>query len=118
MMIRKTKIIQDGFLALCLLLGLSSTAFAEYRCGWLDNPEPGSYQLIDKEAVWTISKNDGYRIPAASLKNLPQRQENQFIRTNGNFGYSCSCARLSKPDGGGIQHGFFRCGCDWEFGSV
>jgi hypothetical protein len=94
MMIRKTKIIQDGFLALCLLLGLSSTAFAEYRCGWLDNPEPGSYQLIDKEAVWTISKNDGYRIPAASLKNLPQRQENQFIRTNGNFGYSCSCVSV------------------------
>ena len=74
-----------------MLMGLQSTAVAEYRCGWLDNPEAGSFQLIDKESVWTISKNLGYRIPAASLKNLPQRQEDQFIRTNGNFGYSCSC---------------------------
>ena len=93
-MIRTKTIIQNIVLGACLLTGLQATAFAEYRCGWLDNPEPGSYQLIDKEAVWNISKNGGYRIPAASLKNLPERQEEQFIRTNGNFGYSCSCVSV------------------------
>ena len=90
-MIKTTKIIRHSAVGVCILIGLQSTAIAEYRCGWLDNPQAGSFQLIDKEAVWSISNNSGYRIPAASLKNLPERQEDQFIRTNGNFGYSCSC---------------------------
>jgi hypothetical protein len=90
-MIKTKIIIRNSVIGVCILIGLQSTAVAEYRCGWLDNPEAGSFQLIDKEAVWSISNNSGYRIPAASLKNLPERQEDQFIRTSGNFGYSCSC---------------------------
>jgi hypothetical protein len=90
-MIKTKIIIQNSVVGLCLFIGFQSTAVAEYRCGWLVNSEAGSFQLIDKEAVWSISDNKGYRIPASSLKNLPERKEDQFIRTNGNFGYSCSC---------------------------
>ena len=90
-----TKMIHNSLLGLTLLLGLHSIASAEYRCGWLDNPAPDQYQFIDKEATWTIMTRGGYQLPASSMKNLPQKQPNEFVRTNGTFGYSCSCMSVT-----------------------
>lgn len=94
-MVNTKKMFQKILLSIVLMFGIHSVVYAEYRCGWLDNPEPGHFQLTDKEAVWTISKREAYRIPDASLKKLPARDENQFIRTNGSFGYSCSCLSVT-----------------------
>ena len=92
---RIKKIIQNSVFGLFLLIGLQSIAAAEYRCGWLDNPAPGQYQFTDKQATWTIMKRGGYKLPAVSMKNLPVQQPNEFVRTNGSFGYSCSCMSVT-----------------------
>jgi len=93
-MIRK-KIIQNSTFGLFLLIGLQSIAAAEYRCGWLDNPAPGQYQFTDKQATWTIMQRGGYQLPAVSMRNLPTQQPNEFVRTNGSYGYSCSCMSVT-----------------------
>ena len=92
---RRKKIIQNSIFGLFLLIGLQSIATAEYRCGWLDNPAPGQYQFTDKQASWTIMKRGGYQLPAVSMKNLPDKQPNEFVRTNGSYGYSCSCMSVT-----------------------
>jgi len=92
---RRKKIIQNSVIGLFLLIGLQSIASAEYRCGWLDNPAPGQYQFTDKQATWTITQRGGYQLAATSMKNLPQLQQNEFVRTNGSFGYSCSCMSVT-----------------------
>lgn len=94
-MMKTKKMIQNSVLGLTLFMGLQSIAAAEYRCGWLDNPAPDQYQFIDKQATWTIMKRGGYQLPAASVKNLPQQNPNEFVRTNGSYGYSCSCMSVT-----------------------
>jgi|GEM_PF-2389344 len=89
------KVIQNSMLGLILFIGLQAIANAEYRCGWLDNPAPDQYQFIDKQGSWTIMKRGGYRIPATSINNLPQQQPNEFVRTNGSYGYSCNCMSVT-----------------------
>lgn len=88
---KTTTIVRNIVLGLGLLIGLQSIAAAEYRCGWLDNSAQGSYQFIDKQATWTIAKLGSYQIPQASMNNLPQKLESEFVSTAGGFGYSCSC---------------------------
>jgi hypothetical protein len=62
---------------------------AETRCGWLQNPTPANYSLTDRDGNWTISAQGGYH--ARGWDNLPSYKEGQFVRTNGNYGYSCAC---------------------------
>lgn len=90
------KMIQNGILGLILFIGFQSIASAEYRCGWLDNPAPDVYQFIDKQATWTIMQRGGYSIPATSIINLPKQQPNEFVRTNGSYGYSCNCMSVTS----------------------
>ncbi|MGB1309813.1 MAG: DUF4087 domain-containing protein [Leucothrix sp.] len=92
---KRTKMIQKSLLALTLTTGLQSVASAEYRCGWLNNPSPDQYQFIDRDASWAIMQRGGYRLPAQFMKNLPDRQPNEFVRTNGSYGYSCSCMSVT-----------------------
>ena len=80
------------FLPLAILI-LSSYAFAsELRCGWLQNPTPANQWLIDKDGTWDISLEGGYSAPGIEkLKDFP---DDQFVKTNGNYGYGCSCNRV------------------------
>lgn len=78
-----------------LLISLQTTASAEYRCGWLENTIQGSYQLIDKQATWSIAKPGGYQVPQTSKNNLPEKLENEFVRTGEGLGYSCSCLSVT-----------------------
>jgi len=63
----------------------------EKRCGWLANPTPANLWLIDRDGSWIISIQGGYHVAEASLDSLPQVNENEFVRTNVNYGYSCVC---------------------------
>lgn len=76
-------------------IGLSflsvSALSAEQRCGWIENPSPGTWWLMDKDATWEISTRGGYSVPATSIDNLPDVIPNQYIRISGIYGYSCGC---------------------------
>ena len=60
----------------------------ETRCGWLHNPTPRNWYLIDKDSRWVISMQGGYE--AKGMDNLPTN-EKEYVKTNGYYGYGCAC---------------------------
>ena len=80
-----------------ILSGLSIFALPanaiETRCGWLQNPTPANWWLQDRHGSWTISVQGGYQ--ARGMDNIPNINESQYVRTNGNYGYACACLRVS-----------------------
>ncbi len=67
----------------------------EYRCGWLLNPTPANFYFIDKEGEWGISEQ-GIRSPLSdqSWDNMPESNDNEFVRTNVHYGFSCVCLNV------------------------
>jgi hypothetical protein len=61
----------------------------ETRCGWLYNPTPRNWYLIDKDSSWIISRQGGYE--AKGMDNLPTYNEKEYVKTNGYYGYGCAC---------------------------
>ncbi len=81
-----------------LITGLSlftlPSLASEIRCGWLQNPTPANWWLIDGDGSWTISAQGGYQ--AKGMDNLPSLDdERQYVRTNGYYGYGCACLRVA-----------------------
>ena len=67
------------------------TMSAENRCGWIENPGPGTWWLTDKDAIWEISTQGGYSVTPESIDNLPNVIPNEYVRVSGIYGYSCGC---------------------------
>ena len=78
-----------------MLIAFATTASAgEYRCGWLENPTPGNMWLTDNAGSWAISMQGGYQIKNKYQKRLPRINNDEFVRTNVNYGYSCACLNV------------------------
>lgn len=77
-------------LILSLTVPLSAIS-AENRCGWLENPTPGNFWLIDADSEWTISTQGGEFATDETIDNLPEINEKEFVRTNGYYGFYCAC---------------------------
>jgi hypothetical protein len=65
----------------------------ETRCGWLLVPTPGNRYLIDKDGSWTIGAQGGYQ--AKGIENIPNSDGKEAVRTNGNYGYNCTCLNVT-----------------------
>ena len=63
------------------------------RCGWLHNPTPGNWWLVDRHGEWVLATqgSDG----APGMEDLPDMTEAGWERTNGNYGYGCACMTLT-----------------------
>lgn len=83
---------------LCATLLLMSmpmaTLAAEKRCGWLENPTPANLWLIDAEGEWTISIQGSGFIDQDAPDRLPEIDDQEFVRTNYNYGFSCVCLQV------------------------
>lgn len=76
-----------------VLIILSGYTFAsELRCGWLQNPSPANLWLTDREGTWDISLQGGYS--SSGVEDLKDFPDDQYVRTNGNYGYGCACIRV------------------------
>ncbi|MGY4825433.1 DUF4087 domain-containing protein [Stutzerimonas kunmingensis] len=67
---------------------------AEKRCGWLGNPTPANLWLIDNDSEWTLSVQGRGFINEESMANMPFIDQKEFVRTNGNYGFSCVCINV------------------------
>lgn len=81
------------FVGLAIALPVSS-AFAnganEKRCGWLENPTPANWSLLDRDGEWLIGEQGGYQAPG--IDNMPDMSTQGWIETNaGGHGYGCAC---------------------------
>lgn len=64
----------------------------ETRCGWLQNPTPANWWLVDADGTWILSVQGGYQ--ARGLENLPEFNPHEYVETNGSYGYGCACLRV------------------------
>ncbi len=69
---------------------------AETRCGWLQNPTPANWYLRDKDGSWTISTQGGAQ--ARGMDNLPPFKDDEYVKTNGNYGYGCACLDVATSN--------------------
>ncbi len=65
----------------------------ETRCGWLQNPTPANWYLKDAEGTWIISTQGGEQ--ASGMENIPDLETAEYVKTNGNYGYTCACLNVN-----------------------
>lgn len=65
----------------------------ETRCGWLANPTPANWYLKDTDGTWTLSVQGGYQ--ASGMENIPDLDGPEYVKTNGNYGYTCACLEVN-----------------------
>ena len=62
----------------------------ELRCGWYANPTPANHWLNDADGEWIIGAQGGHQ---AEGEAFPEFRDDQWVKTNGNYGYGCACIR-------------------------
>lgn len=87
-------------LLLILFIAISGSSFAapkkEKRCGWLVNPTPANWFLMDAGGdLWFSAQGGPAYIPDEDWDNLPQHSEREYVKTNNSYGYSCVCLIVS-----------------------
>lgn len=65
----------------------------ETRCGWLQNPTPANYWLIDRDGEWTIMAQGGYQ--AEGWDAMPDMSARGWVAVNGHYGYGCACLTVT-----------------------
>lgn len=64
------------------------------RCGWVINPTPGNWWLLDAQGEWTLAMQGGYQAPG--MENLPDYEAGGWVKTNGFYGYGCGCMKVES----------------------
>ena len=72
-----------------LLAAAAPGQASEKRCGWLVNPTPANWWLVDRDGEWTMSVQGGYQ--AQGMEDLPDMSAKGWVRTNGYYGHGCAC---------------------------
>jgi hypothetical protein len=80
-------------LAACAALVASPAIARERRCGWLQNPTPANWWLIDRDGEWLLAAQGGYQAPG--LDNMPDMSARGWVETNGHHGYGCACMNVA-----------------------
>jgi hypothetical protein len=62
---------------------------SERRCGWLQNPTPGNWWLVDRDGEWLLGAQGGYQAPG--MDDMPDMSAVDWAAVNGNYGYGCAC---------------------------
>lgn len=68
-----------------------SSGKVENRCGWFSNPTPANMWLEDKDGEWLIGAQGGYQAEG----DTPEFDDDQWVKTNINYGYGCACLRVT-----------------------
>jgi hypothetical protein len=75
-----------------LLAAAAAQSPIEKRCGWLDNPTPQNWWLVDRDGEWTLSIQGA--APAPGWDALESTTPPEWVKTNGSYGYGCACASM------------------------
>jgi uncharacterized protein DUF4087 len=64
----------------------------ERRCGWLHNPTPGNWWLLDRDGEWVLGTQGGRQAPG--MDEMPDMTRLGWVEVNGHYGYGCACMTL------------------------
>ncbi|RYZ91502.1 MAG: DUF4087 domain-containing protein [Proteobacteria bacterium] len=62
----------------------------ENRCGWVNNPTPANWSLVDRDGEWTIAVQGGHQAQG----DLPDFGKH-WVENNAHYGYGCACLKVS-----------------------
>ena len=93
-------VVRCGFAVLLVASLLMETARAtEKRCGWLVNPTPRNWWLIDAAGWWLIIRQDRDTEPAG-MDLIPDLTVKDWVVTNPpSGGYACACLFVETNGG-------------------
>ena len=80
-----------SILAALILLAVPE-ARVERRCGWLHNPTPGNWWLVDRDGEWTFSTQG--QAAVKGWEELDTMRPTEWVETNGHYGHGCACATV------------------------
>ena len=75
-----------------LLAAASPVPPLQTRCGWLHNPTPANWWLVDRDGDWILSSQGGRQAPG--WEDVDMVSPPQWVKTNGSYGYGCACASM------------------------
>ena len=81
------------FIMLLAMLTSAPAGATERRCGWIHNPTPANWWLVDREGEWLMAAQGGYQAPG--MDHLPDMSAGEWVRTNGYYGYGCACLKVA-----------------------
>lgn len=61
----------------------------ERRCGWMENPTPANWWLVDKDDTWVIGVQGGHQADG----EMPDFGK-AWVETNVHYGHGCACAEM------------------------
>ena len=73
------------------MLAAAQSSPVETRCGWLQNPTPANWWLVDRDGEWVLRVQGGYQAPG--MDNMPDMSTAGWVEVNGHYGYGCGCVR-------------------------
>ena len=60
------------------------------RCGWIQNPSPANWYLVDRDGEWLMGQQGGHQ--AKGLDEVQDLTARHWTVTNGSsYGYGCGC---------------------------
>jgi hypothetical protein len=82
--------VPPGLAPVALAAKSASKASARKLCGWIVNPTPGNWSLVDRHGEWVLGSQGGYQAPG--LDAVPDLTIKHWVVTNGaSYGYGCGC---------------------------
>lgn len=78
----------------------SAAAGPARRCGWLHNPTPGNWWLVDREGQWVLGTQG--RESLAGMDDMPDMSSAGWVETNGHYGHGCACATITANAAGDV----------------
>jgi hypothetical protein len=87
--------------ALALTLHIAAAGAAENRCGWVQNPTPGNWSLVDRDGSWIIMSQGGHE--AVGMERIGDISAGDYRATNGNYGYACGCMAVDADSNGYVN---------------
>jgi hypothetical protein len=75
------------------LMGAAPAPKPVQLCGWIDNPTPGNWWFIDRSGTWDLATQGQEGVKG--FDRMPDMSIYGKIETNGSYGYSCGCLKVS-----------------------
>ncbi len=76
-----------------IALPLFAQRAPERRCGWLQNPTPANWWLVDRDGEWILGVQGGYQAPG--MDEMPDMSTRGWVEVNGHYGYGCACMSVT-----------------------
>lgn len=70
------------------------------RCGWVSNPTPGNWDLVDRDGTWEIGNQGDEGATGGLPEDRPSGRRWWVETRSGGYGYGCMClnVRVDKAE--------------------